>query len=117
MNRVLITGSRNSSEAMIQKGKDVTIKCIQNGWHIIVGDAGGVDTEVIRTAGAFRYPHITVWGAKGFQRVMTVHGENRFTKAGYIERDKIMAGGVTSVLLFGTASLGERKRRSRLQSI
>src|SRR3990172_8332971 len=91
MNRVLITGSRNSSEAMIQKGKDVTIKCIQNGWHIIVGDAGGVDTEVIRTAGAFRYPHITVWGAKGFQRVMTVHGENRFTKAGYIERDKIMA--------------------------
>ena len=91
MNKILITGSRNASGAMLQKARDVTIKCVKNGCHIVVGDAGGIDTEVIRTAGGFRYSHITVWGAKGFQRVMTVYGENKFTKAGYIERDSIMA--------------------------
>lgn len=48
MSSLLITGSRKASEKMILTAFKAVHRAQQNGWDIIVGDARGIDTHVIR---------------------------------------------------------------------
>jgi hypothetical protein len=45
--RLLITGSRRASEPMLAMARRAVQRAKDNEWHIVVGDAPGVDSEVL----------------------------------------------------------------------
>lgn len=45
--RLLITGSRNATPAMLEMAREAVARAKVNGWEIVVGDAPGVDTAVV----------------------------------------------------------------------
>ena len=47
MTRLLITGSRDATPAMLDYAHRLVMYARDKGWHIIVGDAEGIDAQVI----------------------------------------------------------------------
>jgi len=47
MTNLLITGSRDASPAMLDAAYRAVERAHEHGWHIVVGDARGVDKQVI----------------------------------------------------------------------
>jgi hypothetical protein len=45
--RLLITGSRDATPAMLDMARHAVARAKANGWEIVVGDAPGVDTAVV----------------------------------------------------------------------
>jgi SLOG cluster4 family len=64
MVRVLITGSRAASPAMLAKVEEVVLWVKRQGYALLVGDAPGVDAHVRVCAEALSVP-TTVYGAFG----------------------------------------------------
>jgi hypothetical protein len=62
--RVLITGSREASSAMLAKVEEVVLWVKRQGYTLLVGDAPGVDAHVRVCAEALSVP-TTVYGAYG----------------------------------------------------
>jgi hypothetical protein len=91
MVRVLITGSREASPAMLAKVEEVVLWVKQQGYALLVGDAPGVDAHVRLCAEALSVP-TTVYGAYGklrgrrrsHERVVVVPEDYRV-------RDRLMA--------------------------
>lgn len=56
MTTLLICGSREATPAMLGYARRSVTRAKANGWHLIVGDASGVDEAVIRMAIAEEVP-------------------------------------------------------------
>ena len=91
MTKLLITGSREASNRMI----DVAVKAVHRAklldWEIIVGDASGIDTCVIRICDELRVP-VTVYGGYNKIRNRSKFGKNIPLDQTYVQRDAYMAG-------------------------
>ena len=48
--RLLVTGSRKATPAMIEYARKAVSRARERGWEVIVGDASGVDAAVMRWA-------------------------------------------------------------------
>ena len=87
---LLITGSRNASPAMLAEVSRVIHYEMQPGDRIIVGDAEGIDAEVIRLCDALGVG-VYVFGAYDKLRNKTKTGKNLTVSGTYTQRDRIMA--------------------------
>ena len=88
--KLLVTGSRNASPAMIAYAKSVVAKAKALGWSVIVGDAEGIDAAVISECDRLAVP-VSVHGAYSRLRRRTFTGKNYIHAGNYIERDRLMA--------------------------
>lgn len=90
--KILITGSRDANARLLAIARHTVLKAAELGDEIIVGDAEGVDAEVIRMCDFLGVP-VQVHGAYGSMRRKTKYGSNikhnRTTT--YPARDKDMA--------------------------
>ena len=89
--KLLITGSREASDRMLQYARIVVDRAKQLGWSIVVGDAEGIDAEVIAWCDMLGVP-VEVHGSYGKLRHQSRTGKNVTHPASYPERDRIMAG-------------------------
>jgi hypothetical protein len=106
MQYVLITGSRDASFDMLVKAVEVVIALGKKGDAVIVGDAEGIDEQVIRACESNKVP-VYVFGAYNRMRHQTRWiAHNLMTPGSYIERDKLMA-------TFCTGCIGIWNGRSR----
>jgi hypothetical protein len=117
MVRVLITGSREASPAMLAKVEAVVLWVKRQGYTLLVGDAPGVDAHVRVCAEALAVP-TTVYGAFGRLRGRRRSQEQVVVVAkGYAVRDRLMAQAcdlciaVWNGLSRGTRSTFEYARR------
>ncbi|HEV8525457.1 MAG TPA: hypothetical protein VGQ71_13245 [Terriglobales bacterium] len=101
--RLLITGSRQASDAMLAYAEKAVIRAADLGWRIIVGDAMGVDLQVVITC----HKKLIDFDCFGIadsprnvdelfrRRMMLPRLENRMTyhqvKGDYLARDRHMA--------------------------
>jgi hypothetical protein len=89
--KVLITGSRQASSAMLAKVEEVVLWVKRQGYALLVGDAPGVDTHVRGCAEALSVP-ITVYGAYGRLRGRRRrHEQAVVVPEAYAVRDRLMA--------------------------
>jgi hypothetical protein len=90
MKKLLITGSRNASERMLAYARKVVLRAKELEWTIIVGDAPGVDAEVIKACDELGV-EVQVHGAYGKMRRQTKTGTNvAHLGKTYSERDLAM---------------------------
>src|SRR5918996_333688 len=91
MMRVLITGSRGASPAMLAKVEEVVLWVKRQGYALLVGDAPGVDAHVRLCAEALSVP-TTVYGAYGRLRGRRrSHEQVVVVPESYLVRDRLMA--------------------------
>jgi len=91
MVRVLITGSREASSAMLAKVEDVVLWVKRQGYELLVGDAPGVDAHVRVCAEALSVL-TTVYGAYGRLRGRRrTHEQVVVVPEDYAVRDRLMA--------------------------
>lgn len=92
--RLLITGSRQASPAMLLMAHNAVLRAASNKWQIVVGDAEGVDQRVqlscceqdipFAVFGVTQYPrHICC--DKHIEHYAKVDGD-------YLDRDRLMVG-------------------------
>ena len=115
--KVLMTGSRQATPAMLAKVEEVVLWVKRQGYVLLVGDAPGVDAHVRLCAEALSVP-TTVYGAYGRLR-----GRRRSHEAvvvvseAYAVRDRLMAQAcdlcvaVWNGRSWGTRSTFEHARR------
>lgn len=99
MNKLLITGSRKAGSRLLWLSWELISTLNKDEWEVIVGDAPGIDANVIRACD-YHGIKVTVYGAYGKMRNKTVNGENIATKGSYPGRDKIMAGKCNQCVAF-----------------
>ena len=58
MTRLLITGSRDATPEMMDYAHRLVIYARDKGWHIIVGDAEGIDAKVIYDCATYNVPFV-----------------------------------------------------------
>ena len=85
MRIILICGSRNASPRMLGLARAAVKRAEQLNWQIIVGDANGVDEEVIGHALC-----CTVYAAFGFARNSADRHEIVLVPGNYTARDNVM---------------------------
>ena len=91
MTKLLITGSRDASSQMLAYARSLVLRAREMGWSIVVGDASGIDAEVIKECDRLGVK-VIVYGAFGNIRHRTQTGTNFPTSAkSYSERDRMMA--------------------------
>ena len=91
MVRVLMTGSREASPAMLAKVEAVVLWVKRQGYALLVGDAPGVDAHVRVCAEALSVP-TTVYGAYGRLRGRRrSHEQVVVVPEEYVVRDRLMA--------------------------
>jgi hypothetical protein len=92
METLLITGSRNMHGHMREWVRRTVARAKENGWAVIVGDAGGVDAAVIQDCAELDVP-CTVYGAYNKMRNRIPQSAIHFNIAllgTYPERDRHM---------------------------
>jgi len=87
--RLLITGSRGTTTAMLEYARQVVAEAKAKGWTIIVGDAAGVDAAVITECDRLNVP-VIVHGAFENMRRRTTTGTNTATMGSFTARDRLM---------------------------
>lgn len=87
---ILITGSRDASLDMLAYARKLVERAKLQGYEIIVGDASGIDAEVIRHCDKLDVP-VEVWGAYNKLRHRSLQGDNNTIPGSYPERDRLMA--------------------------
>ena len=87
--KVLITGSRQVNPNMLAAVRKVVEIAKSQGWTIIVGDAPGIDAEVIQACDDLDVP-VEVHGAYSELRFRTHTGKNHWHQGPYDNRDRIM---------------------------
>lgn len=90
MTRVLITGSRNASAAMLDRARQIVAQIAANGERVIVGDADGIDAAVIAECDRLGVP-VEVFGAYGQVRHHSTRGHEWAIKDSFLARDRTMA--------------------------
>lgn len=98
MTNLLICGSRDATPAMLDYARRCVVRARENGWHVIVGDASGVDTAVIAECMLTLTP-VTVYGITEKPRVRfadLVYGDYAHPpyiqcKGDFLARDRVMA--------------------------
>jgi hypothetical protein len=89
--KVLITGSRQATPAMLAKVEEVVLWVKRQGSVLLVGDAPGVDAHVRVCAEALSVP-TTVYGAYGRLRgPRRSHEQVVVVPEAYVVRDRLMA--------------------------
>jgi hypothetical protein len=89
--RVLITGSRQATPAMLAKVEEVVLWVKQQGYTLLLGDAPGGDAHVRVCAEALSVPS-TVYGAYGRLRGRRrCHEQVVVVPEAYVVRDCLMA--------------------------
>lgn len=88
--KILITGSRDASPELLEYARSIVRRAKELGWSIIVGDAPGIDTAVIRECDRLSVA-IEVHGAYGRMRSRTSTGRNIAHSCDYTQRDRTMA--------------------------
>jgi hypothetical protein len=89
--KVLITGSRQATPAMLAKVEEVVLWVKRQGAELLVGDAPGVDAHVRVCAEALSVP-TTVYGAYGRLRGRRRgHEQVVVVPEAYAVRDRLMA--------------------------
>ncbi|HNT26436.1 MAG TPA: DUF4326 domain-containing protein [Anaerolineales bacterium] len=88
--RLLITGSRGTTPAMLEYARQVVAEAKALGWTIIVGDAAGVDATVITECDRLNVP-VIVHGAFEKMRRRTTAGTNIAVTGDFPARDRLMA--------------------------
>ena len=89
--KILITGSREATPEMLQAVKTYIDWADEHDAQVIVGDAPGMDAEVIRLCDERLIP-LTVVGAYGKLRHRSKFPEqNCYIAGGYLDRDRLMA--------------------------
>jgi hypothetical protein len=103
--RLLITGSRRATPAMLATARKAVERAKANGWEIVVGDASGVDTAVVNACkelqvfgecyGIAPQPRCELNEYMNYERIdyHYVHGRLdhwRVPGADYLERDRRM---------------------------
>ena len=89
--RILITGSREANPELLALARRTVQQAKSTGDEIVVGDADGVDAEVIRTCDFLGVP-VQAHGAYGKMRRKTKQGVNipHNKSTTYTDRDKDM---------------------------
>ena len=90
MKKLLITGSRKAGSQLLWLSWELISTLNKDIWEVIVGDAPGIDANVIRSCD-YHGIKVTVYGAYDKMRNKTTTGENVTTPGSYPDRDKIMA--------------------------
>jgi hypothetical protein len=88
--KLMITGSRKMTKGMDEYVDRVVERAIQLGWHIVVGDAPGIDRAVIQASDRHQYAHIEVHGAYLKLRNKSAFGINIEHDTNYDQRDRMM---------------------------
>lgn len=88
--RYLITGSREISQALLDKVEPIVAILAKANQTVIVGDAPGVDQAVITACDKLGCK-VEVHGAYGKLRHRTKTGENVIHDKSYHDRDMVMA--------------------------
>ena len=88
--KLLITGSRKATSEMLAYALKAVSRAKELGWHIVVGDAPGLDASVIAACDELGVP-VEVHGAHGRIRNRTKTGKNIAHECNYTMRDQIMA--------------------------
>lgn len=96
--RLLITGSREATQPMIECAHHAVERARVHGWEIIVGDAAGVDTEVLIACQRQNVP-FTCYGITPWPR--TTHGEANYKRieGGFFARDRAMVDAADRVFV------------------
>ena len=90
MRKILITGSRDATSAMLAAARKVVQQIAAENGVLIVGDAPGIDAEAIREADKLGV-QVFVYGAYRRMRHSTKNGRNTPLSCSYTERDRVMA--------------------------
>lgn len=90
MRRILVTGSRDATPAMLAAARKVVQQIAEEDGMLIVGDAPGIDAEAIREADRLGIK-VDVFGAYSRVRNSTAKGRNFHYDCTYPERDRHMA--------------------------
>lgn len=88
--KMLITGSRDATPAMLEKARWLVRRAKAKGDEIVVGDADGVDLAVMIECHKLGVKH-QVWGAYGRMRHWTETGASNCIEGDYPARDRKMA--------------------------
>jgi hypothetical protein len=97
MTQLLITGSRNISNRGILYAQALVQRAWDLDWHIIVGDASGIDSTVIK----YSWRLASEYGKEKAENFIEVHGaysklrrkgpgDNYVHSGDYLSRDRIM---------------------------
>lgn len=87
--RLLITGSRDASPAMLDYARRVVERAKVNGWEIVVGDASGVDSAVIEACCVLGVTY-QVFGITPDPRNGPKGNYVRVDATSYLTRDEVM---------------------------
>lgn len=116
--RLMICGSREASPALLWQAWSAAQSAFRMnvaGWEIVVGDAHGVDAEVVRTAQIFDIPYTVVGIAlhprngasmRHYMRLVTVSGVQAER---YRERDRYLVQQADRIICLTN---GQTERRS-----
>ncbi len=90
--RVLVTGSRDATPAMLARARQLVACARKSENHItfLVGDAPGVDAAIIQACDELGLP-VEVYGANCTFRHYTRTGRNIPVGGSYVTRDRVMA--------------------------
>jgi ribonuclease HI len=91
--RLMVAGSRRTSENMLEYACRVVARAIECNWQIVVGDnPDGVDTEIVKECNRRKYTNVIVVGIARKPRNGGVNN-SRYIQIGksYTERDQMMA--------------------------
>jgi len=88
--KLLVTGSRDASSLLFQYARAIIVRAKELGWSIVVGDAPGIDAEVIAACDMLGVP-VEVHGGYNKLRHTSSSGQNITHPVSYPERDRLMA--------------------------
>lgn len=86
----LFTGTRTYSIRMVDCARREVLLAILRGEYLIVGDAWGMDEEIIKVANEWQYANISVYGWGGRVRHKTDYGKNHPLSVQPKERNNYM---------------------------
>lgn len=126
---LMISGSRKTTENILQYTYDVVDRSIANGFDIVVGDAMGVDSAVVWRCLEKEYDEFTVYGTKttprneapttNYKLFQAIEGQG--DGRNYTDRDRFMVDMADRVMCIwngeskGTIAVAEYARKSNKQ--
>jgi ribonuclease HI len=118
--RLMVSGSRRTSDNMLEYACRVVARAIECNWQIVVGDnPDGVDTEIVKECNRRKYNNVIVVGIARKPRNGGVHN-SRYIQIGksYTERDQMMAKASDRMLgIWDGKSAGTKKGYQFAQSL
>jgi ribonuclease HI len=118
--RLMVSGSRRTSENMLEYARRVVARAIECNWQIVIGDnPDGVDTEIVKECNRRKYNNVIVVGIARKPRNGGVQN-SCYIQIGksYSERDQMMAKASDRMLgIWDGKSAGTKKGYQFAQSL